>query len=223
MWEGRLVSFGRRERRRKRRLEPGDGHPLKPFRFWNALTRTRFYAPLYRETNNRLVYAVEVDYFDGEMKADLYLNGRHHARATMPALFPVKGGDIEVALSSYGLKRMHYVPHSGGEHVLTPDGRSAEGLRARLARRTPRLSRAIGATAIVVLLCLLPLGLLQAADFISHTDIATQYIDPFTSPISLPGWANTATILLTIIAGIERALTLRNHWLIDMETGWFSG
>lgn len=204
-------------------MEPGDAHPLKPFRFWSALTRTRFYASLYDERKNRLVYAVDVDYFDGEMKADLYLNGRHHARATMPALFLVEGGDIEVALSSYGLKRMHYVPHYGDEHVLTPDPRAAEGLRARLAHRAPRLSRAIGITAVVVLLCLLPLGLLQAADFISHTEFAAQYVNPFTSPISLPGWANTATLIVGIIAGVERALTLRNHWLVDMETGWFSG
>jgi hypothetical protein len=201
-------------------LEPGDDRPLQPFRYRDALTHTRFSLTLHGETDHQVIYTVEVDYFDSEMKADLYRNGHHHARATTPATFPVDGGVIEVELSTYGLKRMHYVTRTGEEHVLSPDSRSSEGLRARLAQRAPRVSRAIGVSAVVILLCLLPVGLFQVADVITHTDIVSRFITPFTSPISLPGWANTTAGILAVLAGLERALTLRNHWLIDLETEW---
>ena len=44
----------------------------------------------------------------------------------------------------------------------------------------------------------------------------------FTSPIQLPAWLNTALLVAGIIAAFERALTLRNHWLIDADTTWTS-
>lgn len=206
---------------RKKRIQPGDGHQLKPFRPWQLLSRSLFYAPLESDDGTQQTYAVHVDYFNLDEKADVYLDGKHHLRAKLPAKIPVEGGEIEVATSTYGLKRMHYVNHAGAERVLLPDPASAEGLRARFAKRSPALSRAIGVIAVVVLLALLPIGLLQLAELVSHTEFAQDYVDPFTSPIQLPDWTETPLLILGIAAATERALTLRNHWLIDLDTGWF--
>ena len=207
--------------RKKHRIQPGDGHVLKPFRIWQVLARSLFYAPLETHNGRTMLYAVNVAYFDWEDTADLYLNGVHHAHAKLPAQFPVEGGRIEVAATTYGLKRMHYVDHTGTARVLKPDPVSAEGLRARLAQRAPLLSKLIGLLAAVILLVLLPFGLMQLAEILTQTEFAQQYVDPLTSPIRLPDWANGPAFILSILAVAERALTLRNHWLIDMETGWF--
>lgn len=207
--------------RGKKKIQRGDGHQLKPFRWWQLLSRSLFYAPLQTEDGTPRTYAVSVDYFDWEDNADVYLNAKHYARAKLPTSIPVEGGAIEVAATSYGLKRMHFVTQSGQEHVLKPDGASAEGLRAKLANRQPGLSRAIGMLAVVILLTMLPIGLLQLVEIVSHTDVAANFMDPFTSPINLPEWTSTPLLILSILAATERALTLRNHWLIDLETGWF--
>lgn len=208
-------------RRKKSKIKPGDGHQLKPFRWWQMLGRTLFYAPLETDDGQLRTYAVSVDFFDWDDNADVYLNGKHHARAKLPASIPVEDGVIEAATTLYGLKRMHYVAATGEEQVLKPDGASAEGLRAKLAQRKPGLSRAIGILAVIILLTLLPIGLLQLVEMGSHTDVAANFMDPFTSPINLPEWTSTPLLVLSLLAAMERALTLRNHWLIDMDTGWF--
>lgn len=207
--------------RKKHKIQPGDGHALKPFRIWQGLARSLFYAPLETPEGKEQLYAVNVNYFDWEDKADLYLDGAHHAQSKLPAAFPVEGGTIEVASTTYGLKRMHYVDDAGKGRVLKPDPASAEGLRARLAARAPLVSKLIALTAVLILLTLLPFGLFQLAEIVTQTEWAQQYVDPFTSSIRLPGWATTPAFILSILAVTERALTLRNHWLIDLETGWF--
>lgn len=207
--------------RRPQKIEPGDGHPLKPFRWWQLLSRSLFYAPIELSDGTPQTYAVSVDYFDWDDKTDVYLNGRHHARAKLPASIPVEGGALEVATTTYGLKRMHFVDASGSARVLKPDAASAEGLRAKLAQRRPGLSRAIGIAAILILVIMLPIGLFQVVEFFSHTAMGQNLMDPFTSPITMPEWAGTPLLVLSIVAAMERALTLRNHWLIDLDTGWF--
>lgn len=207
--------------RRSRKVEPGDGHALKPFRWWQILSRSLFYASLPSEDGAALTYAVSVDYFDWDEKVDVYLNDKHYARATLPASVPVEGGAIEVATTMYGLKRMHFVDHAGNARVLQPDAASAEGLRAKLAHRKPALSRAVGVAAIVILVVSLPIGLLQIVEFFSHTDMGENLMGTFTSPVNLPGWASTPLMVLGVAAAVERALTLRNHWLLDLDTGWF--
>ncbi|GAA4476769.1 hypothetical protein GCM10023190_14940 [Enteractinococcus fodinae] len=207
--------------RKKHEVQPGDGRPLKPFRVWQGLARSLFYAPLETPEGKQRLYAVEVNYFEWEDGADLYLNGVHHARSKLPAAFPVEGGTIEVAATTYGLKRMHYVDDKGTARVLKPDPASAEGMRARLAARAPLVSKLIAVLAVTILLMLLPFSVLQLAEILTHTEWVQQFVDPFTSPIQLPNWATTPAMVLTILAAMERALTLRNHWLIDMETGWF--
>ena len=206
---------------KKHRIQPGTGSPLKPFRMWQGLTRSLFYAPLKTTHGKQRLYAVDVDYLDWEDKADLYLNGVHHAKSKLPAAFPVEDGTIEVATTLYGLKRMHFVSTAGHARVLKPDRVSAEGLRARLAARAPLVSKLIAVLAVLILLTLLPFGLLQLAEIVTQIEWVQQFVGPFTSPIALPDWATTPALVLSVLAIMERALTLRNHWLIDMETGWF--
>ncbi|GAB3044357.1 hypothetical protein GCM10027079_06040 [Sediminivirga luteola] len=211
-----------RRQRTMKKVQPGTGKPLRPFRWWRALLGTRFHLDLPQPAGEAPAqYAVDVNYFAEEYRADLYLDGRHHAGSTLPAAFPVPGGVIEVAASAYGLKRMHYIGDDGESQQLQPHPRTTEGMRARFGRRFPRASRLIGAAAIVVLLVSLTVGIPQLVQFVTGFDAVAQYTGTFTSPINLPGWANTAVTAAAVLAAFERAITLRNHWLIDMETGWF--
>lgn len=207
--------------RKKHEVKPGDGRPLKLFRMWQGLGRSLFYAPLETQEGEPHLYAVDVNFFDWEDRADLYLNGVHHAESKLPAAFPVVGGHIEVASTLYGLKRMHYVDGSGQARVLKPDPVSAEGMRAKLAARAPLVSKLIGLLAAIILLTLLPVSLLQLAEMASQIEWVQQNVGSFTSPLQIPEWASTPIFILTLLAVTERTLTLRNHWLIDMETGWF--
>ncbi|GAC68426.1 hypothetical protein [Gordonia soli] len=197
-----------------RRLKPGDGHPLPPYRWWNMFSRTRFHTHLHDGD-----YTVSVDYTDdsGSM-AHLYRDGRHHARSRLPAMFPVGSGVIEVKASGHGLRRMHFVGDDGSERVLTPDPRSAEGRRRRLAERAPALSSAIGFLAAAILLIALPWGLMQLADTLTHIEAIRTYVEPFTPPITLPTWAHVTMVVALLVAGTERALMLRHHWLIDLQS-----
>lgn len=201
--------------------EPGDGPELKPYRFWQVFARSLFYLRMRFPTGSHRVYAVNVDYFDGESKSDLYVDGRHYARSHLPAVFPIPGGHIEVATSFYGLRRMHFVSDQGREQVLVPDAKSAEGIRARADRRFPRSSKLLGVMAVVTLLAVLPLGLVQLVEMITHLEPVRQHVGSFSSPVTLPAWANTTATVAGLLAGMERALMLRNHRLIDMEAGVF--
>lgn len=206
---------------KKHKITPGDGRPLRPFRWWELIARSLFYTRLRTNDDVEQLYAVEVKYFEWEDFAELYLNGKHHARAKLPAAFPVEGGHIEVAATTYGLKRMHYVSDDGGVAVLKPEPASAEGLRARFAARAPFASKLLSLGAILILLFFLPFGLMTLAEIVTQTELAQQYVGQFVAPISLPSWAEGPAFVLSILAVTERALTLRNNWLIDMETGWF--
>ncbi|MFE0085591.1 hypothetical protein ACFWZM_34625, partial [[Kitasatospora] papulosa] len=85
-----------RSRRAARRITPGDGRPLKRFRWWQLPYRSLFYLCLPDDGGGQSVYAVDVrrgqDQTSAEAKADLYLDGRHHLRSRLPAAFPVPGG-----------------------------------------------------------------------------------------------------------------------------------
>src|SRR5699024_11265489 len=89
--------------RKKKKLRPGDGHRLKPFRVWQGLTRSLFYAPLETSDGGAKVYAVNVNYFDWDDTADLYLDGVHYVHAELTAEFHVLGVSIEGVSSCYGL------------------------------------------------------------------------------------------------------------------------
>lgn len=202
------------------KVKPGDGSTLKPYRRWQPVSRSLFFLALTDAHGQAAEYAVDVPYFSESWKADLYCEGIQVATSKLPAVFPVPGGAIEVNASSFGLSRMHFVPHEGPPRTLNPHPHSGEGLRARFDQRFPKTSRAIGALAILVLLTSLIVLLPQLVEWISHTDLIANNLGTFTSPITLAAWANTALFVAGLMASVERALTLRNHWLIDAETWW---
>lgn len=257
-----------RRKRQLRRARPGNGSALRPYRWWNLLTRSMFFLDLGEDDNGARVasgarvgdepqnevwersengyaeqsggpgraehYAVDVRYLASELEGGkipegakhppvaLYRNGVQVLMANPPVAFAVPGGAIEVATSTYGLTRMHHVPDGGTPRTLRPHPRALEGLRARFGRRFPRASALIGAVAIIVLLVGLVLMLPQLAELITQIDVVAERVGTFTSPISLPVWANTTLLIAGVLAATERALTLRNHWLIDVETTWTS-
>ena len=203
-----------RRRRAAGRVKSGDGHPLKPFRWWQQFSRSLFHL----RTGEGTDYAVDVrlsgDKTTGEVKADLYRDGRHHAVAKLPAVFPVDGGTIEVAVSRAGLKRCHHVT-AAGEQQLVPDPRSAEGRRARLDRDHPAASRALGHLSVALLVIGVALLVLQVAEPISRIPPIAENIGIFTSPLHLPLWLNTTLTIGAALASTERALRMRHHWLLD--------
>ncbi|EFL27554.1 conserved hypothetical protein [Streptomyces himastatinicus ATCC 53653] len=213
----------RRHRRAVQRVKPGDGRPLKPFRWWQMLTRALFHLRLTDDAGRQMVYAVDVRHqnqSEGYVKAHLYLDGRHHAESKVPAVFPVQGGTVEVRTSAFGLKRCHYVTAEGAEHQLVPDPASAEGRRARLDRAHPALSRWIGFLSSIVLVIGLVLLILQLAEQVTRApEGVAQYVGTFTSPIDLSAWGNVVVGLVTVAASTERALRLRYNWLLDGGAG----
>ncbi|WP_156837308.1 hypothetical protein [Nesterenkonia alba] len=169
-------------------------------------------------------YAVVVDYLsfgtNGGYVAQLYRNGKHHAYAELPAAFPVPGGVIEVAASMVGLKRVHYVPDDDGDtrqegQLLTPEPRSAEGLRAQLGEKWPRLGAWLSRGAIVVLIIALVLSIPQMVELVTRWDVVQQYVGTWTSPVNLPAWLNTVVAIAGALAAFERVLTVRYNWLLD--------
>ncbi|MGI5192835.1 hypothetical protein ACQEVY_04150 [Streptomyces sp. CA-288835] len=212
-----------RHRRAVQRIKPGDGRPLKRFRWWQMLTRALFHLRLTNDDGRQTVYTVDVRHqnqSEGYVKAHLYLDGSHHAESKVPAVFPIQGGTVEVRTSGFGLKRCHYVTAEGAEFLLVPDPVSAEGRRARLDRSHPALSRWIGFLSVIVLVVGLVLLILQLAEQVTRApEGIAQYVGTFTSPIDLPAWGNTLIGLATVAASTERALRLRYHWLLDGGAG----
>ncbi|MGW2287392.1 hypothetical protein [Streptomyces phaeochromogenes] len=212
-----------RRHRAVQRVKPGDGRPLKRFRWWQMLTRALFHLRLMNDDGRPTVYAVDVKHqnaSEGRVTAHLYLDGRHHAESKVPAVFPVQGGTVEVRTSGFGLKRCHYVTAEGAEHQLTPDPASAEGRRARFDRSHPALSRGIGLLSVMVLVIGLVLLILQLAEQVTRApEGVAQYVGTFTSPVDLSAWGNTVLGIATVAASTERALRLRYSRLLDGAVG----
>lgn len=212
-------------RRAVQRVKPGDGRPLKRFRWWQPLARALFYLPLTDGGGRELVYAVDVSYLqramseDGKGKAHLYLDGRHHAESRLPAAFPVAGGVIEVAATSFGLRRCHYVTDAGAEHRLVPDRDSAEGRRERLDRERPALSRWIGFFSLLLLVVPALLVVPQLVEVAFEIPPVAERFGSFTSPVHLPVWANITLAVGAAVASTERALRLRYSWLDSVAQG----
>ena len=170
------VSKNRRRQRAAGRVKDGNGRALKPFRWWQMLSRALFYLPqeVDREQCSGHVHAVDVPYWqriateDGKGKAHLYLDGRHHAVSTLPAAFPVEGGFIEVVPSAFGMRRCHYVSENGPDRQLVPDEKSAEGRRARLERDHPVRSRLIGVLSLLVLVVAVLLVIPQIIEYLTQ-------------------------------------------------------
>ncbi len=218
------VFSDRKRRRAARKVKPGDGHALERLRWWQLFSRSLFHIRLTRGDGLRQIWSVDVRLAgdsDGEVWAQLYLDGWHHAGSKLPAAFPVTGGTVEVVASGYGLKRCHYLSDVGAEQQLMPDPASGEGRRARLDREHPVMSRAIGFASIAVLIVGLVLGIPQIVEQITHIPPIAESVGSFTSPVHLPGWFNITLLIATLVASTERALRLRNNWLLD--GGLFDG
>ncbi|APX31450.1 hypothetical protein BH708_00450 [Brachybacterium sp. P6-10-X1] len=208
-----------RRRRAVKRIEPGDGSALRRFRWWQLLGRSMFHLDRPVPVEGPVRYTVDVRQWktdeNGTVMVHLYRDGLQHAVARAPALFPVEGGTIEVAASSFGLKRCHVVADDGTEHQLTPDPRSAEGRRARFEERRPVLSRVVGAVSIVALLVGVALLLQEIAVPILRIPPIAERIGTVEPLFRLPLWLTISLALAAALASTERALRLRYHWLLD--------
>jgi len=71
-----------------------------------------------------------------------------------------------------------------------------------------------------VLLVGLVLLVPQLLELVTRIDAVAERVGVFTSPVSLPPWLNTTLTVAGVLASLERALTLRNHWLLDVDTLW---
>src|SRR5690625_2397707 len=136
-----------KKKRAIQKIKPGDGQPLKQYRWWQMIYRSLFFIKIPDEDGIKNIYAVNINYFSEDEDADLYCNGKHDANSKLPAIFPVPGGVIEVATTTYGVKRMHYVKEDGREQQLFPHPHSAEGLRMKFDFYFPRISKFIGVVA----------------------------------------------------------------------------
>lgn len=201
-----------------RKAQPGDGHELTRYRWWQLFSRSLFHLRLRGVGGGSSVWSIDVRHggdSDGVVWAMLYADGRNQARSKMPAAFVVPGGTIQVAASGYGMKRCRFVGDDGGIRRLTPDPASAEGRRAQLERSRPGLSRAIGALSVVILIAGLVLGVPQIVEDITRIPPVADVIGTFVSPIRLPFGVNIALLLATLAASTERALRLRYSWILD--------
>ncbi|MFC7529289.1 hypothetical protein [Actinoplanes sp. GCM10030250] len=198
-----------------KRVRAGDGHPLERFRWWQLFTGRKLFSLQVART----VYAVDVRVSGKEAGDDgmvhLYANGRHHARSRMPAAIPVDGGTIQVAMSTVGLKRAHYVTTAGEEYQLLPDPRSAIGRRLRFDREHRVLSRWIAAFSVVVLVVGIGLNLVQLLEPTLGAPPIVERFGRFESPIDLPVWVNVALGAAAAVGAVERSWRLRYHWLLD--------
>lgn len=210
------------ERRLTRRAKPGDGRPLKPFRWWQMVRRSVLSTTLPVD-GRPVVHTVEVkhggDAHDGVVRARLYLDGRLRLESALPARFPVAGGHIEVRRSEAGMRRCHFVGDDGTVQRLVPDPRSAEGRRMRFAREHPAASALIGAVSVLMLLIGVGLNLLQIAEPISRIPPIATTVGIFVSPVQLPLWLNLTLGLGAAVGAVERAMRMRYHWLLDSGAG----
>jgi hypothetical protein len=199
------------------KVKPGDGRSLQRYRFWHLFSRSLFALELEDRTGDHL-FEVDVhhlrDSTSTKSPASLYRDGIQIHRANLPVTFPVPGGVIEVATNQYGLTRMHYVRDDGTEQVLRPHPGSQEGLRAGFGKRFPRTSTVISATAVVVLLAVLVIGALNGVEALTRTEVVAEHVGTFTSPIHLTGWMKATVPTAGLLAGLERAMTLRYNRLL---------
>ncbi len=200
------------------RAKPGDGSRLPDYRLWQLFSRSLFSVDLADRTG-RHVFEVDVrhgrDSSSSKRPAALYRDGVQVQVGNLPVAFPVPGGVIEVAVSQFGVKRMHLVGDDGREHVLHPHPRSAEGLRARFERRFPRTSAVVSAVGLVVLLVGLAFALSAAAEQITRAEAVAQYVGTYVPPFRLPGWATFPLAAAGVLAAVDRALRLRSTWMAD--------
>lgn len=209
-------------RRFDRRVRAGSGETLRHYHWWQAFGRSLRTISLPSTDGVLSVYAVDVrhggDVTDGEVRARLYVNGELRSFAKMPTRFSVPGGDIEVAINNFGLKRCHFVGPDGAERQLTPDAASAEGRRARLHQRHPGLSRVIGIISTVLVVVGLCVTVPQIIESISQIPPIADAIGTFASPVHLPIHFDLLLGIAAVIGSAERALRMRSSWIDELAS-----
>ena len=207
-----------------KKSKPGDGKPLRPYRWWQLFSRALFHIRLSDIDGTSHRWSVDVALWgdsDGEVVARLFRDDVNEASSKLPAAFDVPGGTIEVAASNFGLKRCHFVDADGVVRQLAPDPASAEGRRARLDRDDRGISRLISVISVIVLVIAVVLGVPQLVEEVSRIPWIADNLGVFVSPVHLPAWFNVSLFVATLVASTERALRLRYHWLLD--GGLFEG
>ena len=182
------------------RERPGDGRALAPMRWWQSLYRS-----VMGTDHGGVRWDVDMDFFEWQDTFVLYRDGRQDRIQHGKAAFGLQDG------ARIGLRRAHLVLPDGTERPLEPARGTAERWRADLEDRHPILSRRLGAASWTVLVVALAL---QVPQLVALASELTGWFT-FTSPISLPSWLNTPLSIAGVLAGIERALWLRYHWLLD--------
>ncbi|MBY4130140.1 hypothetical protein HQO83_17230 [Rhodococcus fascians] len=191
---------------------PAPDAELTAFRPSLSLQRTRFSI----ELPNASIATVDIDLVAGN--ASLYLDGRHERTSRMPVRFAVGSDCIEVVAGRYGMRKIHWIGADGSQRRLEPVQGTPEFWRARLARRHPRISRALSLCAVIVLTVNLVLLAPQALELITELPLWSDRYAPLHSPLDLPAWTNSALTVTAGLAAIERALTFRHHRLLDVDT-----
>lgn len=195
-----------------------DRRQLRPVRRRDALHRLLYAIEHPGPDGRPAEHTVEIDAND--LRAVLYVDGQYRDASDLPASFPVQGGTLEVALSLYGVQRMHLVTEDAAEQRLTPVAGTLEDLRHRFDRRHPRIGRAIGWLAILVLLVNLVLAVPAALEILTRADRIAEVFGTFTSPVVLPTWLSIGLVFAGVLAAVDRALMLRRHRIVDAETLW---
>lgn len=207
---------------RSRRARTGSGEPLRRFRWWQVFSRSLRSITIAGPDGTASVYTIDVrhggDATDGAVRARLFVDGSLRSYSTMPAVFTVPGGHIEVAITGFGLKHCHYVGPDGTEQQLAPDPASAEGRRARLHRDHPGVSRFIGLVSIVLVAVGLGVSVPQLVETISQIPPVAESVGTFASPVKLPLHLNLLIGLGAVIGSTERALRMRSSWIDELAS-----
>ncbi|MBM7578550.1 hypothetical protein [Jeotgalibacillus terrae] len=207
-----------KHKRKMKKVKAGDGHLLKKYRLWNVFTHSLFHVEVTNKTEGETTkYAIKSKYFTEEPRVDLYKEGRHVSYSKLPAVLPVNGGVIKVNKNSIGINGIRYVSDQEATYSVYPDRRSVRGLRLWFHKRFPNTSALVGLIAVIALLISTTLGLVQLMESFSDIPWIAENIGIFKSPVTLSVGTNLTIGLAAALAGIERTLMFRNHWLIDIE------
>lgn len=188
---------------------------MAPYRWWHLLHRSVLGI---RHADH--FYAVDYDYFDWDDEVKFYRDGHQIAVGRQPNAYPVEGGQIEFATTFYGVRRAHLVLTGGAVHALSPDPKSPEAWRKRLAERHRVVSSLIAVAAVLVLVGGLVVGSMALIETLTHTEVAEPLGWSFSSPVELTGAVATAWGVAGVLAVAERAVSMRHHWLLDADTWW---
>lgn len=191
----------------ERRSGEGDG---------SALAEVGPAAPLWRAVmgadHGGVRYDIDVDLWDPSERVRLYRDGIQYRVQPSPARFELDDGSrIEVAYSTFGLRRAHLVGADGTTRMLEPAPGTGERWRADLDRERPGLSRLISVLSWTVLAVALLVELPQLVEQVAQWTGLFE----FSSPVNAPPTVNGLLTVLGVVAGIERALRLRYNALLD--------